>query len=354
MADDDPGKSRTKPLAAVAIAIVAVLLVGLAVWLDKRAPQTSDAYAFADTIDVAPEVAGRIVAMPIHDNQLVQRGDLLFRVDPRSYELTLAQARAQLASLDQQIKLTQRAVDAQQYNAQSVEAAVAAARVTAKQAADTLHRVEPLLGQGYASPEEVDQARTASRAANANLEAVMLQARQAASAVSGVEALVAQRAAVEAQIALAELQLGFTTVRAPFDGRVTGLNTTAGQLASPLKPLFTLIATDHWYVIAQFRETVLPRIRPGDPATVYLMGDPDQPFQGRVDSIGFGVAPNVTSVAGNLGSLPFVQRSINWVHVSQRFPVRIRVAHPDPRLFRVGASALAIVHPADRRHAARQ
>lgn len=105
----------------VALALVALVFV---IWRVDSAPSTNDAYASADTIDVVPEVSGRIVELAVTDNQAVKQGDLLFRIDPRPYEANLAKAEASLAALDKQIMLTQRSVDAQQFGADSVNATV--------------------------------------------------------------------------------------------------------------------------------------------------------------------------------------------------------------------------------------
>lgn len=333
-------RSKFPALLVVALALVALVFV---IWRVDSAPSTNDAYASADTIDVVPEVSGRIVELAVTDNQAVKQGDLLFRIDPRPYKANLAKAEASLAALDKQIMLTQRSVDAQQFGADSVNATVEKARAAAKQATDTLRRTEPLLKEGFVSAEDVDRARTAQRAAEADLNAVLLQAQSAASAVSGVDALVAQRAAVEADIALTKLHLEMATVRAPFDGRVISLKTSVGQFASTMRPIFTLIDTRHWYVIANFRETDLKNIRSGTPATIRLMSDSGKTFEGKVDSIGYGVLPDDGSLV--LGGLPKVSRSINWVRVAQRFPVKIMVDKPDPEMFRIGASAVANLEP---------
>jgi membrane fusion protein, multidrug efflux system len=337
-------KTVKKKWPAVVLVLVALALLIFVIWRLDRSPRTDDAYAYADTIDVVPEVNGRIVELAVHDNQAVKQGDLLFQIDPRPFQDALTRGKASLVALDRQIMLTQRTVNAQQYNAQSVQAAVESARAAATQAADTLRRTEPLLKQGYVSAEDVDRARTAQRAAQAQLSAARLQAQQAAAAVSGVDALVAQRAVVMAEIAIAELNLEYATVRAPFDGRVVSLKTSTGQFASALKPVFTLIDTRHWYVVANFRETELTNIRAGTPATVYLMSDTGQRFRGAVDSISYGVSPEEGGLAVP-GGLPHIQRSLNWVHVSQRFPVKIRVDNPNPELFRIGTSAVAVLHP---------
>jgi multidrug efflux system membrane fusion protein len=329
---------------AIILVVVTLLLLLFVIRLVDRAPRTDDAYVYADTIDVVPEVSGRIVELAVRDNQAVRQGDLLFRIDPRPYQDALTRGKASLVALDRQIELTQRTVNAQQYNAQSVRAAVERARAAASQASDTLNRMEPLLSHGYESAEDVDRARTAQRATQAELSAAQLQAQQAAAAVSGVDALVAQRAVVMAEIAIAELNLEFATVRAPFDGRIVSLKTSTGQFASALKPVFTLIDTRHWYVVANFRETELKGVRTGTPATVYLMSDTGQRFRGSVDSISYGVAPDEGGLALP-GGLPRIQRTLNWVHVSQRFPVKIRVDQPNPELFRVGTSAVAVLHP---------
>ena len=336
-------KAPRNKLPALLLALLALVVLIFVIWRVDSKPATDDAYVSADTIDVVPEVSGRIVELAVVDNQQVKQGDLLFRIDPRPYEASLAKAEASLAALDKQIMLTQRSVDAQKFAASSVEATVSKARAAAKQASDTLKRTEPLLAQGFVSAEDVDRARTAQRASEADLNAVLLQAQQAASAVSGVDALVAQRVAVQADIALTKLHLEMATVRAPFDGRVVSLKTSIGQFASAMKPIFTLIDTRRWYVIANFRETELKNIHAGTPATLRLMSDSGKTFSGKVDSIGFGVLPDDGGIV--LGGLPRVSRSINWVRVAQRFPVKIMVDKPDAELFRIGASAVASLEP---------
>ncbi|GJH08500.1 multidrug transporter subunit MdtN [Caballeronia novacaledonica] len=340
-----PGKTRKKLWPAIILVVATLLLLVFVIRQLDRAPRTDDAYVYADTIDVVPEVNGRIVELPVHDNQAVKEGDLLFQIDPRPYQDALTRGKASLVALDRQIELTQRTVNAQQYNAQSVRAAVERARAAANQASDTLNRMAPLLPQGYVSAEDVDRARTAQRATQAELSAAQLQAQQAAAAVSGVDALVAQRAVVMAEISIAELHLEYATVRAPFDGRIVALKTSTGQYASALKPVFTLIDTRRWYVVANFRETELEGVKAGTAATVYLMSNTARRYRGSVDSISFGVAPDEGGFV-LLGGLPRIQRTLNWVHVSQRFPVKIRIEDPDPELFRVGTSAVAVLEPA--------
>ncbi|MEM5430266.1 multidrug transporter subunit MdtN [Cupriavidus oxalaticus] len=330
---------------AIAILLTAAA-IGLAVVVVRRldaAPRTDDAYAYADTINVAPEVSGRIVELSVKDNQAIRRGDVLYRIDPRPFQMQLDKTRATLTSLDREIELTQRSVNAQKLGAASATASIERARAAAEQAKDTLARTEPLLGTEYVSAEAVDQARTASRSAQAQLKAAVLDAERATAGVSGVDALVAKREVAKAEIALAELNLEYATVRAPFDGIVVNLKTSVGQYAAAGHPVFTLVNTTHWYVVANFRETELAHIRPGEQTQIYVLGRADKRFRGVVDSVGYGVFPD--DGGADSGGLPHVPRSINWVRVAQRFPVRILVENPDPAIFRIGASAVAILTP---------
>ncbi|WP_343529450.1 multidrug transporter subunit MdtN [Yokenella regensburgei] len=341
MTPSSPSIVRKKwPLLVIVVAAIVALI--LVIWQLQTSPETNDAYVYADSIDVVPEVSGRIEEMPVRDNQRVKKGELLFRIDSRSYQAMLDDAKSHLAALDAQIMLTNRTIKAQQYNAESVAAAVERAKALVKQTTSSRIRLQPLVPQGFASQESLDQAVTAEKAARAELAATELQASQAAAAVTGVDAMVAQRAGIVAQIALAELNLEHTEVRAPFNGIVVALKTTVGQYTSVLKPVFTLINDDHWYVIANFRETDLNNIRAGTPARVTVMTNHSRAFEGVVDSIGAGVLPEGGSV---FEGMPVIQKSINWVHVSQRFPVKIAVKDPDPELFRMGASASAVLQP---------
>ena len=118
------------------------------------------------------------------------------------------------------------------------------------------------------------------------------------------------------------------------------MNISVGEYAHPGTPLFTLIDTRVWYVIANYRESKLKNIALGAHVDVYLMGHPDRKFNGIVESIGYGVFPEDGQVAAGL---PDIERTLNWVHLSSRFPVRVRVQDPDRTLFRIGATAVTVV-----------
>jgi multidrug efflux system membrane fusion protein len=338
--------NRTSSAIALFLVLAALAVGAYVIWRLDTAPRTDDAFAYADTISVTPEVSGRIIDLAVQDNQAVKQGDILFRIDPRPYTEVLNKAQASLDALDKEIALTQRSVNAQKFGADSAVTSVAKARAADAQAADTLKRMEPLLSKGYIAAEQVDEARTAKRIADTQLDTALLDAQRATAAVSGVDALVAKRDVVKAEIELAKINLEYTTVRAPFNGRVIGLRTSAGQYAAAGHPVFTLANTGRWYVVANFRETELAHVTPGHVAQVYLLNDPSKRFAGVVESVGYGVFPD--DGGGEAAGLPRVPRSINWVRVAQRFPVRILIDKPDPELFRIGASAVAIVETSQR------
>jgi membrane fusion protein, multidrug efflux system len=276
----------------VALAVVAgAVLITLYVWgIVEQHPRTDDAAARANVVGIAPRVGGQILNLNVQDNQLVKKGDVLFEIDPEDYKLVLEKAKAELAAVDRQIA----------------------------QAQSTLRRLEPLLPKKFATAENVDEARTK------------------------VTTLEAQREGVVAVINLEELHLSYCKVIAPFSGRVINLNISAGAHVSTGVPVFSLLDTEKWYVIANFREAEIRYTGPGSEAVVYLSSAPNERFRGKVQGTGWAVKPE-GEVDLPFGSVPYVKRELNWVRVAQRFPVRIEVENPDQDLFRMGASAVAII-----------
>ena len=335
------GRLKSTRVITLFVIVIALGLGIFAAWRMETMPRTDDAYAYADTILVAPQVSGRIVAIHVKDNQRVRKGDALFQIDPRPYKAALAKAEANLVTLDREIELTQRTVNSQTLGAAAAKASVEKARAIAQQAQDSLRRLEPLKGTRYASDEQIDQARTSDKSAHAQLDAAIFESRKALAGITGIDALVAKREVIRAEIELARLNLEYTTVMAPFDGRVINLKTALGQFAAVGHPIFTLANTENWYVIANFRETELKGIRPGQSAEIYVLSNPSVRYKATVESIGFGVFPDDGGL--ETAGLPHVPRSINWVRVAQRFPVRLHVDAPDGENLRIGGSAVAIL-----------
>jgi multidrug efflux system membrane fusion protein len=345
----DPTAPSHESLRKVAAKILSVLIIfaavilALIVWgILERHPRTDDATARANVVGIAPRARGQIVKLHVQDNQAVKEGDLLFEIDPDDYELSLEKAKAALAALDAEIEVAHAQDDGLKFAVKAAEAGVDRAQAQLKQADDTLRRLQPLLPKGFATAEQVDQAQTAKQVATSALAAEEQRLNQARAALSTLQTLAAQRPGAVAVLKLAELELSYCKVTAPFPGRVISLNISAGAYASAGIPIFSLLDTRRWYVMANFREAEIRHMAPGTNAEVYLLSAPGRRFHGKVQGIGWAVEPEGEFDIPR--GVPHIQRELNWVHIAQRFPVRIEVAEPDPELFRMGASAVAIIH----------
>jgi multidrug efflux system membrane fusion protein len=340
-----PAQGRFKRFLILILGLVIVgAAVALSLWawnFNELHPRTDDAVARANMIGIAPRVSGPIIKLNVSDNQSVRGGDLLFEIDPADYQLSVDRAKAALDALDQQI-VTAQSQDAQlKFQVKAAEAGVQQAMAERDQAADTLHRLEPLLPKGFATKEQVDEARTKV----ASLESEVAQANeklnQARVAVSSLATLQAQRPGAVATLGTTQLELSYTRIYAPFDGQVVGLNISEGFYAHAGIEVFSFLDSRKWYVLANFRERELQNIRPGMKAEIYLLSEPDRRFQGIVQ----GISPAVQSQEDDveIKGLPFVKRDLNWVRIAQRFPVRIEIENPDPGIFRMGTTAVTTI-----------
>jgi multidrug efflux system membrane fusion protein len=374
----------------------ALLALWVAVGETNRNPRTDDANVRANFIEITPEVNGRLVRLAVKDNSLAKKGEMLFEIDPRPYEYALQLALSDQEALEQQIvdwkrriasensaveaaratvtrsgtgvKTAGTAVDAAKAAVARAKSNVTNAQAQLALATNNFHRIEPLLAKQYVTVEQVDQVRTAMNVAQGNYDeaqsalvaaeaqqsqAVLRQQEadtvvtesdarlsQAVHTVDTLDTLMSQRPGRAARVQSARLDLERCRVVAPFDAWVTNLNISEGAYARAGTPMFTLIDTRNWYVIANYRESHVGAIRNGMHVDIYLMGHPDRKFNGIVESTGFGVFPEDGRVSGGL---PDVQRTLNWVHLSTRFPVRVHVQDPDPMLFRIGATAVTVI-----------
>jgi multidrug efflux system membrane fusion protein len=324
------------------VALVGVIATGIlaARRIDQR-PRTDDAYLQADLVHMAPDVSGRIVELDVRDNQAVRKGDVLFRIDPEPYQISVDQARAAVRGLEAKLALAADQVAAQTSKADAAASGIDTAEAQRALAASTLARMEPLVGRGFVTAQQVDQARTAQRTAQLGLQQARLQANEARQAIINTKPSEAELDGARATLALAERNLNKTVVRAPCDGRITALDIAAGEFAATGHPLFTIIDTEHWYAIGNFRETDLRGIEPGQRATVYVMAQPSRPVPGKVDSLGWGVASDVSAT---IGGLPHVESTLNWVRIAARFPVRILLDAPPDELMRYGATVVIVIN----------
>jgi membrane fusion protein, multidrug efflux system len=324
----------------IAIAVVTVAVVtGIYAWRTIAThPSTDDASIDADVVHVASLVGGRIIQIPVEENSSVASGDLLFQIDPLPYQLVLAQAEANLALAKGELDSRRRVLATEKANATIAGQQTVKARQNGELAARTVERLGPLASQGFVPTEQFDQAQVRQQDAETSLRQAEEQQSAASVAIGTQEAAEASVRARDAALGIARRELENTTVRAPHDGRVVGLSVVAGETVIPSQALFTLIDTEAWYVVGNFRETELKAIAPGDCVTAYSMIDRRQPIKGIVQGIGWGI---VDQERINLPrSVPYVERSLNWVRVEQRFPVRVRLVNPPPALMRLGASAV--------------
>jgi membrane fusion protein, multidrug efflux system len=326
---------RWAGVAIMAVIIVIDALLGLYV-MDRyfAYPRTDDAYVRANTVGIAPQASGTIINLAVHDNQHVRRGQLLFAIDPRPYqaELELDQARLVLANL----KIAE------------LNHAIAAAKARQTQAeADAgydqqyLNRIQPLLKEDFVTANEIASARSKLVAARARVDDAANQVKQAENELGQEGTINARRAEAEAAAYKAKLNVEYCTVTAPFDGYVTNLNIAVGQYANEGKEVISLVDNRVWYVMANFRETFLPYIKPGMNVEVYLIGYPDRRFHGHVQGVGWALyQANGATIQG----LPDVAPTLNWIRLAQRFPVRITLDDPDERFpFRMGATAVVTI-----------
>lgn len=282
--------------AITAFAVLAALFAGWQLWVHYEVePWTRDGRVKAYVVQVAPDVSGLVSAVPVHDNQDVKAGDILFEIDRARFELALAQA----------------------------DAAVRAERVARDQARRDLKR-NRALGQLVAT-EAVEQSQA------------RLQQHEAALA----------QAQVQAQAARLDLQR--SQVRATADGRITNLDLRQGAYARAGQPVMALVDAGSFYVEGYFEETKLPAIQEGDPVRIMLMGD-DRPIEGHVESIALGIADRDRQTGANL--LPDVNPTFNWVRLAQRIPVRVRIDHvPSGLRLVAGQTATVAIEPGPGAHA---
>jgi multidrug efflux system membrane fusion protein len=317
-----------------------ILLAALTIRRMDLRPRTDDAYLQADIVHMAPDVSGRIVELDVQDNQFVHRDQVLFRIDPVPFQLRVDQAQATVRGLAAKLSVTADQVASQTSSADTANRGIVTAEAQLQLATSTLVRMEPLLPRGYVTAEQVDQARTSKRTAEIALQQARLQAQSAREAISSTKPVAEELEAAKATLAMAQRDLRLTVVRSPCDGQITALDIAIGEFASTGQPLFTIIDTEHWYAIGNFRETQLEGIKPGQHALVYVMQAPQTPVKGVVDSLGGGVAPD--EGATFLG-LPHVPRSLNWVQIAQRFPVRVLLQDPPQPVMRIGATASIVI-----------
>ena len=352
-----------KYLLTGAVVLVAVVAILITYWDYVTNPWTRDGQVRAQVIQITPRVSGPIVRLPIKDNQLLKAGDLLFEIDPRTFEASLEQARAQLDETGDNYQALFQQVEAAKAKVDVSRAAVTQAQSSIKKIESEIEkdkaeydRQRELLPRKATSQKAVDRAkanyevsveqRKTAVAALAQAQASLLEseanlAEAKANLGAAGDANASIRAA-RAAVRQAELNLEFTQVRAPVDGYVTNLNLRLGSQAVANQPTLALVDINSFWVDGFFKETSIGKIGEGDKAVVTLMAYPDTPLEGYVDSIGWGIAQQDGSTGFEL--LPNISSTFEWIRLAQRVPVRIHLTKvPKEVKLRVGTTCSVLV-----------
>ena len=341
VAMETAGKSRVASrdrLISVGIIVLAAALAIYAFHESTVHPTTTDSSIDADIVHVAAAVGGRIIELPVSENARVAAGDLLFQIDPLPYRLAVEQAAADLNIAEAELETRRRVLSTQRSDALIAANQTKNALQNHELAMRSLERIRPLASKGYVPKQQLDDAQVLEKDTATKLTQAQEQEAAAYRAIDTEAAAEATVLARKAALAIAQRALEDTTVRASHNGLVVSLRVSTGEMIIPSQSLFTLINNDEWFANANFRETELDWIAVGDCATVFSLIDRKVPIKGVVQGIGWGVTDQ--DVINIPRSVPFVERSMNWVRVAQRFPVRIRIENPPQQLMRLGASAV--------------
>jgi RND family efflux transporter MFP subunit len=269
-------------LTGVVILLAAVAALGMYQRYTTK-PWTRDGQVRANVVGIACRVAGPIINIPVRDNQTVKKGDLLFEIDPSTYIASVNNALAKLQQTEADVVQTKQELD----------------------------RQTELYKTKVNDLRDLQNAQDSFAAAQAN------------------------RAAAKADLDFAQLNLTYTKIFAPVDGYITNMNTSPGTYVYAGEQLLALVDSTSFWVAAYFKETQLHHVREGGPVSITFIGRENEPFEGVVESVAWGIQdPDGSTTGENL--LPSVSQTVDWVRLPNRFPVRVRVTSTPPIPLRIG------------------
>lgn len=321
--NDQPKKPPPYKRPAVVIIISIVLLIaivgGLIYWLHARHfVSTDDAYIDGHVVQIAPQVPAPVIALHVDDNQLVYKGDLIVELDPTDYRVALEQAEAQLASSQGRFTQAQAQLESARASVAQAAAEVDAAQVALDNTTRDLQRYEAV-DERARSRQQLDNAIAAQKNAQAQLAQAKAKKVSADASVdtaaASIKAAEGETRTSEAGVKRAEVNLGYCKIYAPADGRVTQRTVEVGNYVQTGAAMFMLVSPQVW-VTANFKETQLTHMHPGQPVTIKVDAFPDLKLNGRVDSIQDGSG-------SRFGVLPPENATGNFVKIVQRVPVKI-------------------------------
>ncbi|MGC0849682.1 HlyD family secretion protein [Pantoea agglomerans] len=326
--DQQPERKRPgkKPLIILAVVVVIMLIVGFCFWFTTRNIETTDdAFTEGDAVTIAPKASGYVVKLLVKDNQRVKKGDLLVEIDPSDNRAQREQANAQLGLAVAQLHQAQAqlALSKVQYPAQRDQALADQAKAEANLLnAQADYRRQRGVDPRATSQRNIDSASAQLRSAQAQLQSAKAQVEVASQVAlqirqqeTNVEARQQQVEQAKAQLSTADLNLSYTQVRAPYDGFVTKRNVQLGTLVQAGSSLFSLVSPEIW-VTANFKESQLQHMNPGDKVEISVDAWPDMKLEGHVDSIQMGSG-------SRFSTFPSENATGNYVKIVQRVPVKI-------------------------------
>lgn len=331
MAEEQTGnkEKKKKALRIFGVIVLAGLVAGIfSTQYRKTHITTDDAFIEGNVHTIASKVYGTVKDVFVTDNQPVKQGDLLLEIDPADYSVRLREAssalsveRAKLAETEARIESARANLDLQRANLKLA--------VTDKDRAESLFQKEVIPRDRY------DKAVTAHEVAAAQVKAAEEQLRQAESQRATQVSTIRLK---EATASLAELNVGYTRITAPADGYVTRKSVQVGNQIQPGQPLMAVVSLDDIWVTANYKETQLGRIRPGNPAIIRVDTYPGKKFKGRVDSI-------MAGTGASFSLFPPENATGNYVKVVQRIPVKIvfEKGADEGHVLRIGMSAVPTV-----------
>lgn len=334
-----PVAKTGNPLRKVALIIIflALILFVLSVFMERRTPSSSQAQVQAYVVGIAPEVTGRVIEVGVDDNSLVQPDQILFRIDPTRYQITVDEAEARLASVGQSIGASVANVDAAQ--ARLVEA-----RGLRDNKRDIFARSETLVKKGVFTKAKLDDVKAELDQAEATVtrtEADLAKAQQELGPAGQDNPKLKEALAT---LERAKTDLLRTTVRAPSEGVITNLQLSVGTVVSAGQPAMTFIDVGTVWISAAFKENSLENVAIGNRAEVLFDALPGRLFTAKVESAGLGVSQSNTDPSTGL---PTIRNDTGWVPEAQRFPIRLTLDEGRPKGVRYGAQATVIIYTGD-------
>jgi membrane fusion protein (multidrug efflux system) len=316
-------KGRLVPILAGAVAAVAVTVGGGLWWIDRQKyEKTDNAFVAADKVTIAPLVDGYVAEVLVDDNEAVRPGQVLVRIDPATLKARLAQAEANARALEAAVSAVDDKARLEQAMIAQKAASVESAHAQASWADSELKRYGALAQQGWVSPQRAQTARNAQEQAVAGVSqakaALEAERRVAQSLGSAKDQSLAQAAAARAAAEQTRIDLSRTEIRAPVAGVVGARGVRVGQYVRPGGALMSLVPLADAYVVANFKETQVSRLRIGQPVTIHADAFGDEAIKGRIESF----AP---ATGAEFALIPVENAVGNFTKITQRLPVRIAI-----------------------------